>query len=81
MIGKLGEDEKADWWSHLVEIVHAYNATQPAVTGYSSHYLMFGHQPSLPVNFYFPTLRSAEGCGRGTSTRCANKYVATVRDC
>ena len=41
MIGKLGEDKKADWPSHLAEIVHAYNATQSTVTGYSPHYLMF----------------------------------------
>ena len=27
MIGKLGEEKKADWPSHLAEIVHAYNAT------------------------------------------------------
>ena len=27
MIGKLGEDKKADWPSHLAEKVHAYNAT------------------------------------------------------
>ena len=42
MIGKLGEDKKADWPSHLAEIAHAYNATRSAVTGYSPHYLMFG---------------------------------------
>ena len=41
MIGKLGEDEKANWPSHLAEIVHAYNATHSAVTGYSLYYLMF----------------------------------------
>ena len=40
MIRKLGEDKKADWPSHLAEIVHAYNATQSAVAGYSPHYLM-----------------------------------------
>ena len=28
MIGKLGEDKKADWPSHLAEIAHAYNATR-----------------------------------------------------
>ena len=28
MIGKLGEDKKAAWPSHLAEIAHAYNATQ-----------------------------------------------------
>ena len=27
MIGKLGEDKKANWPGHLAEIVHAYNAT------------------------------------------------------
>ena len=42
MIGKLGEEKKADWSSHLAEIAHAYNSTQSAVTWYSPHYLMFG---------------------------------------
>ena len=42
MIGKLGEDKKADWPSHLAEIAHAYNATHSPVTGYSPHSLMFG---------------------------------------
>ena len=41
MIGKLGEDRKGDWPSPLAERVHAYNATQSAVTRYSPHYLMF----------------------------------------
>ena len=39
IIGKLGEDKKADWPSYLAEIAHAYNATCSAVTGYSLHYL------------------------------------------
>ena len=41
MIGKLGEDKKANWPSHLAEIVHTYNATWSTVTRYSLHYLMF----------------------------------------
>ena len=60
MIGKLGEDKKADWPCHLAEIAHAYNATQSAVTRYSPHYLMFRQQPSLPVDFIFPTIGSNE---------------------
>ena len=40
MIRKVGEEKKADWPSHLAEIVHAYNATQSVVTGYSPHCLM-----------------------------------------
>ena len=60
MIGKWGEDKKANWPNHLAEIVHAYNATQSTVMGYSLHNLMFGNRPRLPVDFYFPILRSAE---------------------
>ena len=33
MIGKLEEDKKATWPSHLAEIAHAYNATHSAVMG------------------------------------------------
>ena len=33
MIGKLGEDKKANWPSHLAEIAHTYNATHSKVTG------------------------------------------------
>ena len=80
MIGKLGEDKKANWPGHLAEIVQVYNATQCAMTGYSPHYLMFGCQSRLLVNFYFPTFRSAEAPLRGASTRHVDEYVATVDD-
>ena len=80
MIGKLGEDKKADWPGHLAEIVHAYNATQSAMMGYSPHYLMLGYRPRLPVDCYFPTFRSSEVPMRGASTKHVDKYVATVHD-
>ena len=41
MTRKLGEGKKANWPSHLAEIVHTYNA-RSAVTRYSPNYLMFG---------------------------------------
>ena len=80
MIGKLGEDKKANWPSHLAEIVHACNATQSAVTGYSPHYLMFRRWPRLPVNFVFPTIVSNKAPTRQASTRNGDVYVASVRD-
>ena len=80
MIGKLGEDKKANWPSHLAEIVHAYNATRSTVTGYSPHYLMFGQQPGLPVDFIFPTVGSSEAPTREASARKVNTYIASVRD-
>ena len=80
MIGKLGEDKKANWPSHLAEIVHAYNATRSAVTRYSPHYLMFGRRPRLLVNFVFPTVGSNNAPMREASTRKVDTYVASVRD-
>ena len=80
MIGKLGEDKKAYWPSHLAEIVHAYNATQSAVARYSPHYLMFGWWPRHPVNFVLPHHWQQWGPHREASTRSVNVYVASVRD-
>ena len=80
MIGKLVEDKKANWPSHLAEIAHAYNATRSAVTGYSPHYLMFGQQPRLLVDFVFPTIGSSDSPMREASARKVDTYVASVRD-
>ena len=80
MIGKLGEDKKADWPSHLAEIVHTYNATWSAVTGYSPHYLMFGWCPRLLVNFVFHTAGSNEAPMREASAKRVDVYIASVRD-
>ena len=77
MIRKLGEDKKADWPSHLDEIVHAYNATQFAVTGY---YLMFREWPRLPVDFVFPTIGSNEAPMREASSKHVDMHVASVWD-
>ena len=60
MIGKLSKDWKVDWPKHLSELVHAYSSIRSAVTGYSPNYLMFGCQPCLPVDFYFPMIRGME---------------------
>ena len=80
MIGMLGEDKKADWPGHLAEIVHAYKATQSAVTGYSPHHLMFGCRPRLLVNFTSPSL-GVKRCPREAHLpNMWTKYVATVHD-
>ena len=80
MIGKLEEDKKADWSSHLAKIVHTYNATQSAVTRYSPQYLMFGQWPRLLVNFIFPTIGSNEAPMRKACAKSVNMYIALVRD-
>ena len=60
MIVKLSKGWKADWPKHLPELVHAYNSTRSAIIGYIPHYLMFGHHPHLPINFYFPMIRGTK---------------------
>ena len=55
MIGKLEDEFKGQCPKHLSKLVHAYNSTQSAVTGYSPHFLMFGRWPRLPIDFVFPT--------------------------
>ena len=59
MIGKLGKDRKAYWSKHLLELVHAYNSTKIS-HHWVQHYLMFGQQLCLPIDFYFPTVVSTE---------------------
>ena len=78
MIRKLGEDKKSDWPGHLTEIVHTYSAASFAVMGYNPHFLMFGCRPRLPVDFYFPTVSSAEVPKRGVSAKCVDEYMSTV---
>ena len=80
MIGKLGEDKKADWPSHLAEIAHAYNATWSTVTKYSPHYLMFGPRPRLLLDFVFPTIGSNKAPMREASAKHVDVYVASVWD-
>ena len=57
MIGKLSKDWMADWLRHLSKSVYAYSFMRAAIARYSSHYLMFGCWPHLPINFYLPTIR------------------------
>ena len=80
MISKLGEDKKANWPSHLAEIVHTYNATPSTVTRFSPHYLMFRHRPRFPVDFVSPTIGSNEAPMREASAKHVDVYVASVQD-
>ena len=54
MIGKLEDEYRKHWPKHLTKLTHMYT-TRSAVTGYSPHFLMFGQQLRLPIDFLFPT--------------------------
>ena len=56
MIGKLSQDEKANWPKHLPELIQVYNGTRSAIMGYSPHYLLFRYHPRFPIDLHFPTI-------------------------
>jgi hypothetical protein len=43
---------------YLPELVFSYNVSQNSTTGYSPYYVLFGHNPKLPVDFLLGTNQS-----------------------
>ena len=54
MIGKLEDEYKVQWPTHLLKLTHAYNSTSSTITGYLPHFSLFGQWPRLPIDFVFP---------------------------
>ena len=50
MLGTLSPEGKVNWTDKVGTLVHAYNSTKSAITGFSPHYLMFGREPKLPLD-------------------------------
>ena len=49
----LTANQKHRWPEYLCELVSAYNTTPHLTTGYSPFYLMFGRDPTLPIDMYY----------------------------
>ena len=74
MLGTLTPEQKKDWRSHVPALVHAYNCTRNAATGFRPYYLLFGRGPRLPVDVEFQLQRG----GQKGSPRESN-YVSQLR--
>ena len=74
MIGRLSQDEKANWPKHLPELIQAYNGMRSAIMGYSPHYLLFGYCPRFLIDLHFPTIRKRH-------IVCINDFVVTLQQC
>ena len=53
LLGTLTPEQKKDWKSHVPALVHAYNCTRNAATGFSPYFLLFGREPSDTSYFLF----------------------------
>ena len=51
LLQTLPPDKKPDWPNYLPHVTFCYNTTTHQTTGESPHLLMFGQEPSLPVDF------------------------------
>ncbi|RXN18922.1 Transposon Ty3-I Gag-Pol poly [Labeo rohita] len=61
LLRTLTPERKRRWPEYLPELVHAYNVTPDATTGFSPYYLLFGVQPHLPID----ALLGGEGISEG----------------
>ena len=53
MLGTLSKEEKLRWSKWVPAMTHAYNCTKCQVTGFSPYFLMFRHQPLLPIDIEY----------------------------
>ena len=51
LLRSLPPELKTKWPQYLPELVQAYNNTPHASTGFSPHFLLFGQEPQLPVDY------------------------------
>ena len=58
MLKAIPEKEKQNWKAHLKTLTFAYNSTINKSTGFSPFFLMFGREPTLPIDSIFPVQQS-----------------------
>ena len=74
MLGTLTPEQKKDWKIHVPALVHAYNCTRNATTGFSPYFLLFGREPRLPVDVEFGLQRGGQRGSPGESN-----YISQLR--
>ena len=50
LLQSLPPEQKRKWLEYLLELVYVYNATPHSSTGLSPYYMLFGREPTLPLD-------------------------------
>ncbi len=71
---------KRDWAACLPQVLFCYNTTPHQATGESPHFLMFGQEPQLPVDFWLgrvqePVAGSVHEWFKNSRTGCKRRLV------
>ena len=74
MLGTLTPEQKKECKNHVSAMVHAYNCTRNAATGFSPYYLLIGREPRLPVDVEFGLQKGSQKGPLGESG-----YVSQLR--
>ena len=60
MLKTLSKNEKNDWKKHFPRLAFACNSTRNKTTGFSPHFLMFGRESKLPIDWVFQDVEQGE---------------------
>ena len=61
LLRTLNQNDKTRWTIHLPKLIHAYNVTHHASTGFTPFVMMFGREDNLPVDNRFGNRGVTEG--------------------
>ena len=61
LLRTLNQNYKSRWTIHLPKLIHAYNVTPHASTGFTPFFMMFGREENLPVDSRFGNRGATEG--------------------
>ncbi len=70
LLKALPPEKKTKWPEYLSELVYCYNVAPQASTGYSPFYLMYGREPSLPIDLILGNTNEQPG-------KCLEEWIAT----